>query len=808
MHPYRALLLLIVSAGLIGAESLTGRITDPQGAAVAGAKVSLFATDNTIPLVTKSDAKGAYRFERLRHGAYVLQVESPGLRSDAAPFTLSGDLNKDVELFVEGVSNSVLVTAESSAMTLDQTAKAVSLIESSEVTERNEYMLAEILRNTPGVQVRQLGGPGQFTQLRIRGLRPDAVAVLIDGLRFRDPSTTQGDATSFMSTLNFVNASRVEVLRGSASSLYGTNAVGGSVNVVTDSGGSPTHGALQAEGGGLGFLRGRGTLAGGFWENRLQYSLGLTHINVMTGNDGNDANRSTSIQTFARYQFTPRFSLSGRLFGSDDFVQTNISPATTGIPASNFPPTGIIQFIGLPLDQIARLNAGQPVVWGPTTAVPARDDPDARRTSRFSTIALIARYDISPRTSAQASYSRVNTERYFLNGPGGSGFQPAATSLTNPRGTLDNVDGRLNLRPTSWLSLMGGYEFEHEIFRDRQNNNLPAPRNISVQNRVGQKANSGYFGGQLPLLNSRLMVTFSGRAQWFSLLKPSFATSGITSPYEKLTLSAPPRALTGDVSVAYFVPRTNTKFRAHVGNSYRAPALYERFGGGFFNNPADGSVNFTPYGDPRLSPDRYNSFDWGFDQYLFREKLRVSATHFYNRVVQQILFDSSGIIRPATDPYGRTSGYFNAAGGITRGFEFSAEARPSRSFTVSGSYTYTNADNDQPTGVTGFYRVLNVPAQVFTAVATQRFGRRIDVNVDMFWSSAHYFPLFAVNRTRIFEIPGYAKADIVAGYQLWTNDRKSARLYGKLENFLNQYYYEGGYIAPRAWGVVGMQFNF
>ncbi|MCU0246804.1 MAG: TonB-dependent receptor plug domain-containing protein, partial [Bryobacter sp.] len=95
-------------------------------------------------------------------------------------------------MLVEGVSNSVLVTAESSAMTLDQTAKAVSLIESSEVTERNEYMLAEILRNTPGVQVRQQGGPGQFTQMRIRGLRPDAVAVLIDGLRFRDPSTTQG----------------------------------------------------------------------------------------------------------------------------------------------------------------------------------------------------------------------------------------------------------------------------------------------------------------------------------------------------------------------------------------------------------------------------------------------------------------------------------------------------------------------------------------------------------------------------------------------------------------------------------------
>ena len=50
-----------------------------------------------------------------------------------------------------------------------------------------------------------------------------------------------------------------------------------------------------------------------------------------------------------------------------------------------------------------------------------------------------------------------------------------------------------------------------------------------------------------------------------------------------------------------------------MGNAYRAPSLYERFGAGFSTNFTTGRVVFTPYGDPRLSPDRYNSGDVGVD---------------------------------------------------------------------------------------------------------------------------------------------------------------------------------------------------
>ncbi len=86
------------------------------------------------------------------------------------------------------------------------------------------------------MQVISNGGPGQLTQIRLRGLRADATAILVDGLRFRDAASTQGDAVDLLSGLYVVNADRIETLRGSASSLYGTNATGGVVNIVSHQG--------------------------------------------------------------------------------------------------------------------------------------------------------------------------------------------------------------------------------------------------------------------------------------------------------------------------------------------------------------------------------------------------------------------------------------------------------------------------------------------------------------------------------------------------------------------------------------------
>ncbi|MGH9611127.1 MAG: TonB-dependent receptor domain-containing protein [Bryobacteraceae bacterium] len=111
-------------------------------------------------------------------------------------------------------------------------------------------------------------------------------------------------------------------------------------------------------------------------------------------------------------------------------------------------------------------------------------------------------------------------------------------------------------------------------------------------------------------------------------------------------------------------------------------------------------VIFSPYGSPDLAPDRFNSVDGGIDQYLFHDRIRVSATIFYTRISQLIAFINA---LPEPDPFGRISGYMDGSGGISRGEEVSIEARPTRTLSVMASYTYTNADTDTDSTVPGYY---------------------------------------------------------------------------------------------------------
>src|SRR5262249_52751804 len=151
-----------------------------------------------------------------------------------------------------------------------------------------------------------------------------------------------------------------------------------------------------------------------------------------------------------------------------DFVQTNNSPTTTGVPAANFPATGIIPTIPLSPANVAILNAGGLPDYSRVTFIPGRDDPDSRRTSSFYTTAFVIRQAIHPRAGWQASYQRVHTDRVFANGPAGGGFQPPASNYSNYRGDIDTADAHASLALAAWLNLTAGYEFERELYNETQ----------------------------------------------------------------------------------------------------------------------------------------------------------------------------------------------------------------------------------------------------------------------------------------------------------------------------------------------------
>jgi vitamin B12 transporter len=803
------LITLLLSCTLLAlagdTATLAGRITDAQGGAVAQAQVRVLRQDGNATASAATTTAGEYRIEGITPGSYVLAVERDQFRSVTLNIRITAGqpARQDVKLEVAGVNQSVVVTAAAVAQTLDEVSKPLTVISQGEIVNRNKQSLTDLLSTMPGLFVQNEGGPGQYTTINSRGLRADATAVLVDGMRLRDVATPQGDASYFLETMTMNNTERVEVLRGSGSSLYGTNAVGGVINIVSQQGGAPLHGDLQLEGGSLGTYHGRATAGGGALHDRLKYTVGLNHINVMEGVDGNSPWRNNSIQSFVRYDLTPRMSITGRLWATDDFAMYGNSPTSSGVPAANIPSKGTIEAIPLSPGQVDIYKSGQTPNFGNATYIPNVADTDNRRASHFITAAASFRHAVSSTFEWQANYQRVSTSRIYENGPGGVGYQPEADDFGKYAGNIDTSGIRATSQITPWLSLTGGYEFEHEFYLDHQDNNLAASSRVTEWTRARQDSHSGYFAAQASLLKRRLQVSLSGRAQTFDVATPEFQYSGTSNPYSNVSFSTP-HALTGDVSVAYLVAKSSTKFRAHGGNSYRAPGLYERFGAGFYSDySTPNKVVFTPYGDPRLAPDRYNSADGGVDQYFLHDRFRVSATAFYTRIVQ-ITNWSYSLAQP--DPFGRPYGYMNGSGGISRGAETSIEARPIKTLTVSGSYTYVSANTDTDSTVTGYYRMFNLPKHSVGMVATRQWTSRLTTTVDLF----HYSDTLNswIDYGRAMRFPGYTKANLAVSYQAWQRERQSARIYAKIDNLFNSTYYVSGYRASGTTALGGITYSF
>src|SRR6476660_863076 len=235
------LFLLLVCLGCSAgfAASLHGVVLDPAGKPIPAARVTLFGRDGRQPITTVADSGGNYAIDAVPAGQYLVQADAPGMsRRVGAPITLgeADAATLDLKLDVAEVRTEVVVTATGLAQSTDETAKSVDTLDSADLAKNAEFSVTEALRSVPGMRVQTLGGPGSFTRIVTRGLRPQDTAITVDGLRFRDAATTQGDATPFLQDLVLLGTERIEVLRGTGSSVFGSNATGGVVNLVTDTG--------------------------------------------------------------------------------------------------------------------------------------------------------------------------------------------------------------------------------------------------------------------------------------------------------------------------------------------------------------------------------------------------------------------------------------------------------------------------------------------------------------------------------------------------------------------------------------------
>ncbi len=130
----------------------------------------------------------------------------------------------------------IIVTATRTAQTADQTLASVTVITRAEIEQQQAQSVEDVLRGVPGLSLANSGGPGKATSVFLRGTNSDHVLVLIDGVKVG--SATLG--TTAFEELPIDQIDRIEIVRGPRSSLYGSEAIGGVIQIFTRKGGGPT----------------------------------------------------------------------------------------------------------------------------------------------------------------------------------------------------------------------------------------------------------------------------------------------------------------------------------------------------------------------------------------------------------------------------------------------------------------------------------------------------------------------------------------------------------------------------------------
>lgn len=771
-----AFTFLLIFSNPIAAQngaSVTGHVTDEQGANVAGAEVRLRARSG-LQLFGRTNKEGIYSFTGLGPGEFILEVAARGfstITTETIRLERGQAVTQDVRLAVAAVNENVVVVASGTPQKTDEVSKAVTVLKEEELEARRELTLAEALRGTPGLRVQQQGSYGTIGGLRLRGLRNSDTAILLDGLRVRDTSDLSGTAQPFFADLLPVNLDRVEILRGSGSSIYGTNAIGGVINLVPAAGvGSPRFEA-SFEGGSLALFRERFQGSGSIGR-RAGYSFGLSRFDVREGIDGNDEYGNTA--GGARFQFdaTPSINIAANFYGTISNAIVNSSPFP--LPAA---------FIGS--EDFPRAISG-------VTFQPDHNNPDNGRRNLLLVGSVRYTQRVNEIFSYTVAYQHVTTRRRNYDGPlfdpnfaGASALDTFEFVSTN-HGSTDTLDARANIRLGKYNLVTAGVEFEREQLFQQFLSAFGAGAGTTDRQRT-----FAIFGqDQIVALDGRLQLSFGVRGQFYRISeadRPGFL-GGIE----------PESSVTGDGSIAYFISSTGTKLRAHVGNGFRAPGLFERFGEGTFTG-----AGFTRFGDPTLRAEQSISADGGIDQRVAGDRLLFGATYFYTRLQRVIVFTGF-----ANDPLGlgRNGGYLNAPGGLSRGIETYLESAPLRQMNLRAAYTYTNSDRFNG----GLLPEFVIPKHLFSLNLNQRY-RSFLVSFDLNSTGEYIAPVFGVafpftNANMTFD--GYTKADLFVSYERPLSERVVLIFFGGAENMFDDDYFENGFRAPGATGRGGVKVRF
>lgn len=180
----------------------------------------------------------------------------------------------------------IVVTATRTATPLSQIASSVTVITAEEIEEKQQHHVLEVLRSVPGLGLVQSGPSGGQTSIHMRGTDTKHTLILIDGIEYRDASSVGGGAN--LSNLTTDNVERIEVVRGAQSVIYGSDAIGGVINIITKKGSQLPEAYLSVEGGSYNTWKESAGLSASGENTRTSFTVSRTDSDGFSSYNEND----------------------------------------------------------------------------------------------------------------------------------------------------------------------------------------------------------------------------------------------------------------------------------------------------------------------------------------------------------------------------------------------------------------------------------------------------------------------------------------------------------------------------------------
>ena len=762
--------------------SIRGLVVDAKGGAVRGARVILLINDKQAIRETFTNDRGQFGWDGLKSGDYAITVEADGLTQTggAQPVKVEGgrEFRIAIPLIVAAVEDAIVVSATKTEARTNETPSSAFVISSNEMTLGQRVNLADALRFSPGLIVAQTGRRGGTTSMFVRGGRSDYTKVLIDGI----PVNESGGSFDF-ADLTTDNVARVELIRGSQSALYGSDAMTGVLQLFTHRGStSVPEFEFIGEGGSFGFNRQFARVSGA--NGGLDYSASFTHLRT-DGRDLNDDYQNRVASASLGYVFNTRTQI--RLTGRSEKSGFGLPGATGKL----FP------------------------------------DPDERGKRRR--IVTGARLDDQTTKLWRNSLSFAYAESNFLR------FDPVAQDLTRPgapaggvidpgAARYDFVDyfnahqQRRGLRYQTDLVLLTGHfitaGLEYEQERAVMNTGFTGLNRIAPM-----RSNAGAFIQDQFAYTPRLLFNIGVRIENNRASVPDGLSKMLTE------LGAQPvygtvgygKEIMPKFGALLLIRRAGlqsrrgpTRMRVNYGEGIKAPSMIEAF-----------SPNESLLGNPQLKPERSRNFDIGLEQFFWKDHIRIEGIYFKNRFRDQIAFvaDPSTSGGPVKLPDGRMANFINNDRATAEGFEFAVSLHPNRWLRFDGNYTLLDSNLASAAGVIDSSGTLVPNPEVGLplyrrprhsgSTSVSFTGNRFNANLEgLFIGKRRDFDPALFSRFDTQGRPiyngGYTKLDFAGGYRI----NSFISLFGRVENLLNQDYEEVlGYPAYRLNFSAGMKFR-